>query len=195
MNAEELLIFVKDLGVNWVQFERITPNGNALLNDNVFPTNVELDAWFIKLWEASEKLETHKYFGNLIFDSVLTSFVHTTHAGCRCRSCEQKIFTLNADGTIGGCPNSAVDNTFGFLTDSIEELLMSEGRLENIACESQRNPSCYGCDVFDICNGDCHQLAWQNGICGAPKTLMRKFKQEQNIEYYNKVLNGFIGAE
>ncbi|MEI6421941.1 MAG: 4Fe-4S cluster-binding domain-containing protein, partial [Lentisphaerota bacterium] len=196
MDPDELVKFLMELGVHWVNFERITPNGNANLNaEEIFPTNVELDAWIVRLWEASEKLESHKVFGNLLFDSVLTSFVHTTHSGCRCRSCEQKIFTINADGAIGGCPNSAVNNTFGFISDDIEDLLMSEGRLENIACESQRNPGCYGCEVFDICNGDCHQLVWQDNVCAAPKSLMKKFKAEQNFEHYKNVLNGFVGVE
>jgi len=149
----------------------------------------------LDLWEASLEMESHKYFGNLLFDSVLTSFVNTTHSGCRCRSCEQKIFTLNADGTIGGCPNSAVDNTFGFITDEMSTMLSSEGRLENMACESQRNPNCYGCEVFDICNGDCHQLAWQGDVCAAPKSLMRQLKNTNDLELYKTVLNGFVGVE
>lgn len=195
MDTKELLLFIKDLGVQWVQFERITPDGNAVQNFEITPTNVELDAWILELWNSSLELETHKYFGNLLFDSILTSFVNTTHSGCRCRSCEQKIFTLNADGTIGGCPNSAVNTTFGHLTDDIADLLTSEGRLENIACESQRNPNCYGCEVFDICNGDCHQLAWQGDICASPKSLMKQFKEENNLELYKTVLGGYMGVE
>lgn len=195
MDPKELLEFIKELKVNYVHFERITPNGNANLNREIFPSNIELDQWIVKLWDASVEMESHKYFSNTLFDSVLTSFVNTTHSGCRCRSCEQKIFTLNADGTIGGCPNSAVDNTFGTITDSIPALLSSEGRLENIVCESQRNPNCYGCEVFDICNGDCHQLAWEGNVCAAPKSLMKKLKANNDLELYKDVLNQFIGVE
>lgn len=195
MDPRELIEFLKELRVNYVHFERITPNGNANLNTDIFPTNVELDQWMLKLWDASIEMQSHKYFANTLFDSVLTSFVNTTHSGCRCRSCEQKIFTLNADGTIGGCPNSAVDNTFGTVNDSIATLLTSEGRLENIACESHRNPNCYGCEVFDICNGDCHQLAWQGNVCAAPKSLMKKLKQDNDLVLYKDVLNQFIGVE
>ena len=195
MPPSELIDLIKSLGVNYVHFERITPNGNANLNPEIFPTNHELDQWMLQLWDASVVMQSHKYFANTLFDSVLTSFINTTHSGCRCRSCEQKIFTLNADGTIGGCPNSAVDNTFGRVTDDIVDLLTSEGRLENIVCESQRNPNCYGCEVFDICNGDCHQLAWQNNVCGAPKSLMKKLKTEKDYMLYKDILNQFIGAE
>lgn len=195
MPAAELIEFIKSLGVNYVHFERITPNGNANLNPEIFPTNRELDQWMVQLWDASVAMQSHKYFANTLFDSVLTSFINTTHSGCRCRSCEQKIFTLNADGTIGGCPNSAVDNTFGRINDEIVDLLTSEGRLENIVCESQRNPNCYGCEVFDICNGDCHQLAWQDNVCAAPKSLMKKLKTEKDYMLYKDILNQFIGAE
>ena len=194
-NPKDLIKFIIDLGVQWVHFERITPNGNAILNNSVFPSNIELDKWILALWHASVELESHKYFGNLLFDSVLTSYVNKNHSGCRCRSCEQKIFTLNPSGTIGGCPNSAVDNTFGFMSDDIEDLLSSNGRLENIVCESQRNEICYTCEAFDICNGDCHQLAWQDDICASPKSLIVHLKKEQNIELYKSVLNGFQGEE
>lgn len=195
MNPNDLIEFIKDLGVQHVHFERITPNGNANMNPEIFPTNLELDQWMVKLWDASVTSQSHKYFTNTLFESVLSSFIHTTHSGCRCRSCEQKIFTLNADGTIGGCPNSAVENTFGRLSDDIVDLLSSEGRLENIACESQRNPNCYGCEVFDICNGDCHQLAWQDNVCAAPKSLMKRIKSEKDYTLYKDILNKFIGVE
>ena len=195
MDPRDLIAFIKDLGVNWVHFERITPNGNANLNTDILPTNVELDRWLLDLWHASIETQSYRYFGNTLFESILTSLVNTTHSGCRCRSCEQKIFTLNADGSIGGCPNSAVDNTFGHMRDDIVDLLTSEGRLENIACESQRNPNCYGCEVFDICNGDCHQLAWQGDVCASPKSLMTELKRENDLDLYKTVLNGFVGAE
>jgi radical SAM protein with 4Fe4S-binding SPASM domain len=193
--VEDFLKWVIDLGVPYLQLERITPNGNAVSNKHIMPSNKELDAWFVKLWEASVKLETHKYFMNCFIDGILSSFVTTTHSGCRCRSCEKKIFTLNADETIGGCPNSAVTNTYGTLDDDIIDLLSSTGRVENIVCETQRNPICYTCEVYDVCNGDCAQLAWEGDICASPKSLMKRFKRDNNVELYKEVLNGFIGAE
>lgn len=195
MPVEDLLKWVVDLGIPYLHLERITPTGNATLNKHIMPSNVELDRWFVDLWEASVKLETHKHFLNLFVDGILSSYVSASHSGCRCRSCEKKIFTLNADGTIGGCPNSAVDNTFGTLDDHIVDLIMSEGRLHNIACESTRNPLCYGCEVYDICNGDCHQLAWEGDVCASPKTFMKKLKEENNLEFYREFLDGFKGAE
>lgn len=195
ISPEDFLAWVEDLGVHYLHLERITPNGNAIRNPHIMPSNTELDQWFVQLWEASVKRKTHTKFANLFFNGILSSVVSSTHSGCRCRSCEKKIFTLNADGTIGGCPNSAVDNTFGSIDDDIVDLLSSEGRVENIMCETQRNPLCYTCDVYDVCNGDCHQLAWEGDICASPKSLMRQLKHNRDFDTYKQFLNGFIGQE
>lgn len=195
MDPEQFLLWIEDTGIDYLHLERITPNGNAVRNPQIMPSNVELDAWFVKLWDASLKLGTHKKFANLFFNGILSSFVLMAHSGCRCRSCEKKIFTINADGTIGGCPNSAVDNTFGRIEDNIIDLLTSPGRVENIVCETQRNPLCYSCDVYDICNGDCHQLAWEGDVCASPKSLMRRLKAEQDLTTYRSVLGTFVGGE
>ena len=60
----------------------------------------------------------------------------------------------------------------------IKSLINSPQRIENIACETARNTECFDCPVFEFCGGDCHQLAWQDGICGAPKSLMKELKAE-----------------
>lgn len=183
------------LGIQHVNFERLTPNGNAVSNENLFGGNKKLDKWLYKMWQQSVEHKTYEYIDNMFFDSILTSLVYKTHAGCRCRECEQKILTLNADGTIGGCPNSAVENTFGTIYDDVEELMNSEGRMCNIQSEVVRHPVCYGCEVYDICNGDCHQLAWEGPVCAAPKTLMTELKRQDDVNTYKKFLGDFMGQE
>lgn len=195
MEPIEILDKMANLGITNVNFERLTYNGNANLHPEMFATNKELDAWLLKLWEQSAEFKTYEYIGNTFFNSILTSLVYNTHAGCRCRGCEQKILTLNADGTVGGCPNSAVERTYGTIEDDIETLINSPGRACNIQDEVIRHPLCYTCPVFDICNGDCHQLSWQGSTCAAPKTLMTKLKAEQDLPLYKKFLDGFVGQE
>lgn len=173
-----LLRWIRRLGVQEVAFERLTGNGSALKHPDIFPTNVEQDEWFLKLHKQSEKYGAREWFENEFLETVYSKFeTGFTKGGTFCRDCEEKIFTLNADGTIAGCPNSAPEQQFGKITDSFEDLINNPVRLENIACERSRNPSCYHCDVFTHCGGDCHQLGWQGEVCGAPKSLMRELSK------------------
>jgi radical SAM protein with 4Fe4S-binding SPASM domain len=196
MEPIQIINEMAELGIRHVNFERITPNGNALLSDsNLFPTNAELDQWFLKMWQQTQEHQTWKYIDNMFLDSVLSSMVYGTYSGCRSRQCEQKIFTLNADGTIGGCPNDATENFYGSIRDPIESILFNPKRMCNIQKEAIRNPVCNTCPVYDICNGDCHQLAWQGDVCAAPKSLMIEMKRAKNQPLYKEVMNGFMGQE
>ena len=198
-NLEPIQIIddMASLGVKHINFERITLNGNARTSDNhkIFPSNKELDRWFLKMWNQSVEYKTYKYMDNMFFDSVLSSMVYQTFSGCRCRQCEQKVLTINANGTVGGCPNSAVENTFGTIDDDIVSLMYSEGRLCNIQTEAVRHPVCATCDVYDLCNGDCHQLGWEDDICAAPKSFMQQISHKPDYQLFSDFLNGFQGQE
>lgn len=178
----ELLEWVKDLGVQEMSLERLTHNGNANLYPDIFPSNLEQDAWFLKMHHQIKEHDARHWFENEFMEDIYSKFeTNFTRGGTFCRDCEEKLFTLNADGTIAGCPNSAPEQHFGYITDSIEDLLTNPVRLNNITCERSRNPNCYSCEVFDVCGGDCHQLAWQGDICGAPKSLMKHLKGNRKV--------------
>lgn len=169
----ELLEWIRELGVREVSFERLTGNGNANLHPEIFPTNLEQDAWFLKMHKQSENADARTWFDNEFLETVYSKFEDNFNkAGTFCRDCEEKLFTINADGTISGCPNSAPEFQFGHINTNIETLLQDPMRLQNIACERNGDPRCYDCEVFQYCGGDCHQLSWQNDVCGAPKSLM-----------------------
>ncbi len=169
----ELLEWVKSLGVKELALERLTMNGSAKQNLHIFPTNIEQDQWFLKMHHQSEEHNARDWFVNEFMETVYDKFeTGFTGGGTFCRDCEEKLFTVNADGSISGCPNSAPEQNFGHIDDDIDALLKSPQRLENIACERARDPRCYTCEVFQYCNSDCHQLEWQDDICGAPKSLM-----------------------
>jgi len=179
----ELLKWIKNLGVQEVSFERLTGNGNANKNPDIFPLNIDQDAWFLKMHHQSEEYGARKWFDNDFLETIYSKFeTGFLKGGTFCRDCEQKIFTINADGTISGCPNSAPEFQFGHLDDDIKTLINSPKRIENIACERSRNPLCFSCEVFEFCGGDCHQLAWQDNICGAPKSLMKELKGKLNYD-------------
>ena len=177
----ELLKWVKDLGVQEMALERLTGNGNALLHPEIFPTNLEQDAWFLKMHEQIVEHDARHWFDNEFMETIYNKFESGfLKGGTFCRDCEEKLYTINADGSLSGCPNAAPEEQFGHINDDIKSLINSPRRIKNIACERSRDPRCYECPVFMYCGGDCHQLAWQGDICGAPKSLMKLLKAQKH---------------
>ena len=177
----ELLKWVKDLGVQEMALERLTGNGNALLHPEIFPTNLEQDAWFLKMHQQIEEHNARDWFENEFMETIYSKFeTGFLKGGTFCRDCEEKLYTINADGSLSGCPNAAPEEQFGHIDDDIKSLINSPRRIKNIACERSRDPRCYECPVFMYCGGDCHQLAWQGDICGAPKSLMKLLKAQKH---------------
>lgn len=175
MPAEELILFLKDTGCKRILFDRITLDGSAVQHQNLFPTNEEINDWYLRLHEATEKLGAREWFHNAALEDVYAKFENNNScSGTFCRDCEERLFTINADGTIAGCPNSAPSEAFGHIDDEIADLLLAPGRITTIAEERVRNPACYSCDVFAVCGSDCYRLSWQGDVCAAPRQLMRK---------------------
>jgi len=168
-----LLRWCRRLGVQEVSLERLTNNGNARQASEIFPSNKELDAYFLKMHQQIVEYGARDWFDNDFMENVYAKFekTHTT-CGTFCRDCETKLFTINGDGTISGCPNSAPEFQFGTLDDSIKTLINSPRRIRTIIEEKMRNPNCLQCPVAKFCGGDCHQLGWEGDVCGAPKSLM-----------------------
>lgn len=180
LGAEHLLLWARDLGIQELDLERLTTNGNARQHPDIFPSNLELDQYFLDMHDAITRLNARSWFDNSFMENIYTKFESgVTTAGTFCRDCEQKLFTINADGTVAGCPNSAPEQQFGHIDWDIDRLLTSPQRITNIACEQHRDPRCYDCGVFDVCGSDCHQLAWQGDQCAAPRSLMYQLKVQQ----------------
>jgi len=175
MEPIKLLEYVRSLGVQEMSIERITSDGLALKNLFVFPTNQEMQEWFLKMHHQSEAAGAREWFSNDFLESVYAKFeTGFTGGGTFCRDCEQKIFTINADGTIAGCPNSAPVDYFSSIDQDPKTVINAPKRCEVIMSELNRDPRCYHCPVYKYCGGDCHQLAWEGDVCPAPKLLMRE---------------------
>jgi radical SAM protein with 4Fe4S-binding SPASM domain len=184
----DLINYFIDLGIQHVLFERITVNGNAKLNPKIQPDNKVLDQWLLRMYEQTIGHKLYDKIHNMFLDEIATTYVERLHVANRCRNCEQSLLTINADGTISGCPNSAPEEFWGNIEWSLEDNLNSKKRLHIMACEMKRNDVCFSCPVSAICNGDCHRLAWQGNVCAAPKSLMIKMKTENKLEDYKKLL-------
>lgn len=174
MEPIKLLRYVRSLGVQEMDIERVTNNGHASRNLHIFPSNIEMDQWFLKMHEQMEEYGARDWFDNGFMENIYAKFeTGYTKAGTWCRDCEQKLFTINADGSIAGCPNSAPEDHYGHINMPIYDLLFAPKRISIISCEAAGNPLCLECPVYQYCGGDCHQLEWEGTVCASPRSLMK----------------------
>lgn len=185
---KEIIKYAIELGFKHIMFERITEDGNATLNADDIPDNYELDAWMFKMWDQTIQEKFYNKIGNTFLNEISRAYVFKQHIGNRCRNCEQSILTLNASGTVGGCPNTATSKHWGHIDMSIKEMLNSKSRMKEISCETQRNPNCYTCPAFNVCNSDCSKLIWQGDKCAAPQMIFKKMIKDDDINLYRKLI-------
>lgn len=162
------LSFVKGLGFKNLRFERLTRMGRALENEDIFPKYEEVDEWLCKLYEESKNFDITNHFFKDIELAYSGNF-----SNCRAHVCQKMTFTINSDGTIGECPNSAHTNVIGTLDDNLDDLLKIK---MNHACTP--NTKCLQCNLFHVCRGECEQLEWQEDTCPFPKKLYQLIKRD-----------------
>ena len=171
-----VLALFRELGIREIAFERLTHDGTAERNPHIFPTNKAIDDW---IWEM-DKVNDRDYFDNVLLESVYAKFEGKGNRNSTfCRGCEKIMFTINADGTVAGCPNSAPTAHYATIYDSKESVLASPERACMIATEAYQNPECISCEVFGQCGGDCYKLNWDTQ-CPAPKRLMYGLNNKTN---------------
>jgi len=179
-DPKDILLMIKDLGIQELALERLTHDGSATRNPLIFPTNKEIDDWIYDLHIVSEELNSREWLYNTLLESIYSKFeLGDQRAGTFCRGCEKMMFTINADGTIAGCPNSAPTSHYATIDDSLEYVLSHSGRSCMIAEENYINPDCIPCEVFGQCGGDCYKLEWDTQ-CPAPKKLMYGLNNKTN---------------
>ena len=188
----DVINMVQDLGVKHILFERLTTSGNAKDNLDIFPNSKELNGYFVKMWEQSIKYKTYERVHNLFLEPTAQMFVNKepVEGQRRCRGCEQQILTFNSDGTIGGCADGALENTFGNINQRPLDVLQSKHRYKTIAKEKITNPNCLGCDVYDVCRGDCYRQKHDEFGCMAPKVLMQTLASGTDRGYLSKFIRG-----
>lgn len=174
-NIADLLSLWEDFGVDEIAIERLTGGGNADENPYLFPDNRLVDRFYYDLyWEYKSKRPN---FEIVTLDTLEEKFeTGQFKVDTNCRDCEQNLFTVGADGAIGGCANGAQSESVGRTDDPVDEFLVSEGRLARITKELDYPENCLTCDLFDVCGGDCHRLVWQGDSCPGLRLLLSHFK-------------------
>lgn len=177
MEVDAFLDEIDTLKPNNIRLERLTLDGNAERNPFIFPDNEDQDNWFVKVYKRYVQRRDQLSFEIVtleIIEQKLKAQVVKTDTNCR--NCEQNLVTMNADGSLSGCPNSAGSKKHTTIETGVETFMTSEGRLNEITHELSFNENCLTCDVFHLCGGDCHKLPWQGDRCGGLKNLLRYIK-------------------
>lgn len=152
-NPYEQLMYFKNLGINIINYERITETGRAA-EVKVKPTNREIDDWLYKAFIASKELNINIP----LFDELVN--YKQGFLGCRKRECMQNVRTLNADGSLGACPNCSDKIILDKDNNHNKELE------ENLVTMEKMLPmSCKFCKFYKICHGDCCQLKFDETGC------------------------------
>lgn len=172
MSAKDFIARIVSFGVPEIALERLTSSGSAIANPAIFPDNDLQDRWYLALLKEYQQGQVPFVIRDFdILEERVKHNVVRTYTNCR--DCEQKLVTISADGSLAACPNAALENQFGTVTESVEHFLTHEGRLQQIAEEQVYHDQCLSCDVFSYCGGDCHRLSWHSGRCGGLKHTLR----------------------
>ena len=161
ITPEAYRTYMMDLGIKELDFERLTANSTP--DKTLLPDYEAVDQWLLSFYECNTDFEVGMF-------ANMSAAACGTFVDCRARKCMQNTITINADGTIGGCPNSSIHEWF-YNIDGKSNHQMHKQLIQK---ECVRNPQCYTCDLFMVCNGDCHQLSWQGNTCPEPKRLLRR---------------------
>jgi len=159
-SPKDLYNYIKSLGLHRLNFERITDTGRAIKN-KLRPNNKSMREWLYKAYIDKDNLLIP------LFDSIERS-INGIFLGCRARQCMQNVITINPDGTIAACPNTA-NKQFGDL-NNIDE----EKRNQLINFEKHVNVKCLICRYYKYCNGDCCQLRFDETGCPGLKEIYEK---------------------
>jgi len=157
----QIFEYLKQLGINRVEFERITNTGRAA-NGSFRPKNKDIDSWMSDAFDCYKQYDIEV----TLFESIYHS-LHGVFLGCRARNCTRTVFTINPDGSIAGCPNTA-----DYAPNNIKTVKIYPSKLTSV--EQQRSLGCYSCRFFEYCRGDCFQLQWDETGCPGLKSIYAK---------------------
>lgn len=164
--------------IDELHFERLTGDG-ALLK-KLAPSYDDIDEWMVALCRNlliyKRKILVDNFEG---IKAALNGFF----VGCTSRACMEDVITINANGTVGGCPNTSMWAYF----EDIEGKLSPKHFCDkfNKCCleEKNRRQECLLCEYYKICNGECFQLPWQGHRCPGMKKVMKCISEAYKNEY------------
>ena len=184
-----LLKKLNSLKVSGINFERLT--SNTTVNVDLIPDYKEQNLWLNQFYIDNK--DTYR-IPVTMFDTIRETIRSGNLFGCNQRHCMEKVITINADGSIGGCPNTSLINKFSSIEKEPSDLRKNSCRLCLIKKEQEKNPKCFLCSFYQFCNGDCHQLEWKDGICPAPISIYQQIFKEES-KRVNNIDQSYVDME
>ena len=173
VEVENLLKYFVNLGVKIINFERLTSNTTE--DKSLIPSYKEQDEYLYNLYMYNKNTLNNALIVGM-FEELEN--VEACFKGCRARQCMREVITINADGSIGACPNTSLTFHFTSIDKDPSDLLENTWRDILIEKEEKRKYGCCICSLYEWCNGDCHQLDWEDdGTCPAPKKILQYLKE------------------
>lgn len=163
MQPIKLVSYFADLGIQHINFERLTLTGRAVKNNYLQPTNREIDEWLYQFYRISQSYKLRVS----LFESIYEAIHSNQLIGCKARQCQKTVTTINPDGSIAGCPNTA-DIRLGDVVNGYDRELYQIAQ----NCETLKTTECYLCKYFKYCNGECFQLQSDETGCPGLKKIM-----------------------
>lgn len=170
-DPEQILRFAAHLGFHQISFEALCPTGRLKETDEQIPLYSDIDKWFCKMYNSLKGLNYNIKVLN--FDNIFFGLVEDWD-NYRGASCCANTLTINADGTVGECPNSARTHVLGTIEDKPEALLQHKCQ----GCNNKHLKECLACSYFSRCHGGCEEQAWHHGECPYPKLLSDYIKED-----------------
>jgi len=176
-----------DWNTKFVILERLM--GTANMPQSIVPKNWDVDSWCLELFDLTIEKEYYNIFSNVIFDSMIAAELYGGRPSTYSRDCNSQVLTLNANGTISGCPSNSFE-VYGRMDNSIKDLFKSKMRVKFALHESRFNEVCFKCDQFDFCGGGCILTDWQGNHCNNLSRTMRKIRKftKENPEVARKIV-------
>ena len=184
---EDLLNFLLRYKAYSFHLEPLTKNGKAEMNwDKISVSPEEYDNWKARFFELFVKEKAYKVIPRPLLVDKAKTFYDGVFVGCSSRDCMKRTLTINADGSVGGCPNVARLYIYGTLDDEFSVVWNSDLRKEMMAKERLKRNECLNCEFISVCNGSC---MWLDGCYEGKKffaTVKRLIEEDKDFAEYLK---------
>lgn len=158
---EELIEFLLTNKIDSFHLEPTTFSGMAKKNWNELYANPKLyDEWKTKFTKLFINNRLYKTIQSSEISLKAKTFFDNVFVGCSSRDCMIKTITLNADGTLGACPNISKVTVISDVSKPLENFITSEKRIDLIVKERSKRVECTNCKFYQYCNGGCCQTEY-----------------------------------